>query len=236
MSVLQTNVAFGSFVLDVNEQVLLEGDVRTQLSQKQFDLLKLFLNQSKSLITKDEIVEAVWDGKAVSDSVITTGVKEVRQLLGDDARNPVFLQTVHGRGYRFLVDVHSVTFSEIQEGQIPNVTHKFFRSRQAAILIGAAFIFLSVIGFSLSNIVLGGKAPRYQADVPPIAPLEASIAVLPFEDFSAGGDQAWFADGLTEEVLNALAAMPDLRVASRRASTASSAASVSGSPRTSTRT
>ncbi len=219
MSELQTNIAFGTFVLDIDEQVLLKGDSRTQLSQKQFELLKLFLNQPKALITKDAIVEAVWDGKAVSDSVITTGVKEVRQLLGDDARNPVYLQTVHRRGYRFLLDVQEVGPLELRENQVPGEKHGFNRRKRTAILIGSAILIVGVIGISLSNVMSSTGSLPNQNNATPAKSLDASIAVLPFEDFSADGDQAWFADGLTEEVLNAFAAMPDLRVASRRAST-----------------
>ncbi|NGX15822.1 tetratricopeptide repeat protein [Wenzhouxiangella sp. XN24] len=57
------------------------------------------------------------------------------------------------------------------------------------------------------------------ADTPevPVVPVEKSIAVLPFADFSPGADQGWFADGLAEEILNALARTPDLKVASRTA-------------------
>ncbi len=51
-----------------------------------------------------------------------------------------------------------------------------------------------------------------------VAPIDKSIAVLPFDDFSPAGDQAWFADGLTEEILNALARATDLQVASRTSS------------------
>lgn len=59
-------------------------------------------------------------------------------------------------------------------------------------------------------------APDARPVVP--APHEKSIAVLPFADFSQGGDQSWFADGLSEEILNALARTPDLQVAARTSS------------------
>jgi TolB-like protein len=62
-------------------------------------------------------------------------------------------------------------------------------------------------------------ASASQAAVPtPGAPQDKSIAVLPFADFSPGGDQAWFADGLAEEILNALARTPDLQVSARTSS------------------
>jgi TolB-like protein len=59
-------------------------------------------------------------------------------------------------------------------------------------------------------------AAELAADIPAVA--DRSIAVLPFADFSPDGDQAWFADGLAEEILNALARLPDVRVASRTGS------------------
>ncbi len=56
------------------------------------------------------------------------------------------------------------------------------------------------------------------APVAEVASVDKSVAVLPFDDFSPGGDQAWFADGLTEEILNSLARTTDLHVASRTSS------------------
>ena len=66
---------------------------------------------------------------------------------------------------------------------------------------------------------------KIQRAPPTIAPVDKSIAVLPFDDFSPGGDQAWFADGLTEEILNSLARATDLQVASRTSSFASGSGS-----------
>lgn len=84
--------------------------------------------------------------------------------------------------------------------------------RPARIAILAAVIALLLIG----GVLLVGRFPHPFSGMP--GPVEASIAVLPFRDMSAGGDQEYFADGMTEEILNALAQVPDLRVAARTSS------------------
>src|SRR6056297_1697478 len=67
------------------------------------------------------------------------------------------------------------------------------------------------------GMTVGAPAAETEPVDAPDAPVEKSIAVLPFADFSPGADQGWFADGLAEEILNALARTPDLKVASRTA-------------------
>jgi TolB-like protein len=93
-------------------------------------------------------------------------------------------------------------------------------------VFAAALLVVLGIGIGAGWFLRPGSAPDVAPDAQPVArpaadaPVvtEKSIAVLPFADFSPGGDQAWFADGLTEEILNALARTPDLLVTARTSS------------------
>ena len=75
----QSFIQIGDMVLNTREHVLLRGEEGIQLSNKQFELLHLFLSAPRTLITKDMIVDAIWDGRAISNSVITTSIKELRR-------------------------------------------------------------------------------------------------------------------------------------------------------------
>ncbi len=67
-----------------------------------FSMLLYLIENAGMLITKDELVEKVWDGRIVSDSAISTVVKSVRRALGDNGSTQKYVKTVHGRGFRFV--------------------------------------------------------------------------------------------------------------------------------------
>jgi DNA-binding winged helix-turn-helix (wHTH) protein len=97
----------GPIRLDLHDARVWRDQTPVRLGGKAFALLHALMDNPQMLVTKDALFERVWNGLAVSDSVLTTAVKELRQALGDDAREPVFVETVHRRGYRFLLPVEA---------------------------------------------------------------------------------------------------------------------------------
>ncbi len=95
----------GSFVVDTDSYRLLKDGAPLALSPKALDLLILFLGRPHTLVTKDDMLNALWPGVAVTDNALTQVVSELRQALGDSPASPVFIQTVPRRGYRFVADV-----------------------------------------------------------------------------------------------------------------------------------
>jgi DNA-binding winged helix-turn-helix (wHTH) protein len=94
-------VADGLLIDLIEERAILKG-VALTLSPKPYALLNILMRQPQAVVSKDTLFEEVWNGMAVSDAVLTTAMKELRQALNDAARNPAWIETVHGRGYRFL--------------------------------------------------------------------------------------------------------------------------------------
>jgi hypothetical protein len=76
-------------------------------------VLCCLVTQADQLVTKDALLEAVWPKTAVSESVLTGAIRHLRRVLGDRAHNPQFIQTVHGRGYRFIAPVAMVEPSPV---------------------------------------------------------------------------------------------------------------------------
>jgi len=97
----------GNLCLDLQGERAWLGKDQLRLGSKATALLRLLMEKPGELVTKTSIFDTVWEGLAVSDAVLTTAVKELRQALGDDARDPHWLETVHGRGYRFIPAVES---------------------------------------------------------------------------------------------------------------------------------
>jgi TolB-like protein/Tfp pilus assembly protein PilF len=98
---------FGHYELDVAAFELRRDGARCDLEPQVFALLALLVENRDRLVSKDEIVEKVWDGRPVTDSAIASRVKSARQVLGDDGTAQRLIRTVHGQGYRFVADATS---------------------------------------------------------------------------------------------------------------------------------
>lgn len=202
----------GSLWLDRHDERLWLNGRQVRIGGKALALLRALMERPRTLVTKDELFEQVWPGLSVSESVLTTAAKEVRQALGDDARNPQLIQTVYGRGYRFLCDTEARDDPPQAESKL-GATQQSLNFTDRRLWAGLGAILLLVLAVTVLLMRPTEPAPQVSRGTPAAHP--KSIAVLPFEDLSAQRDQQWFAAGLTEEILNSLARTPDLHVAAR---------------------
>jgi DNA-binding winged helix-turn-helix (wHTH) protein len=95
-------VSFGRYRLDRGSGRLLRGRRNVPLRFKTFAVLEYLAAHPGRLVAKDELLDAVWSETHVTPSVLAGCVRELRQALGDDARAARFIETAHGRGYRFI--------------------------------------------------------------------------------------------------------------------------------------
>src|SRR6266702_5889670 len=93
---------FPPFRIDQDAQQLWCGENRINLRKKAWDVLCHLLSRPQELVTKEELVRAVWPDVAVTDASLTKAIREVRQALGDDHGSPRFIETVHRRGFRWI--------------------------------------------------------------------------------------------------------------------------------------
>src|SRR5499427_1303671 len=101
----QRLLIFEPFGLDVGNARLWRGPEATHLTRKAFAVLHYLVEHAQQLVTKDELLEVVWSQTHVSEAALAVCIRELRQALGDHPRTPRFIETVHGRGYRFLATV-----------------------------------------------------------------------------------------------------------------------------------
>jgi DNA-binding winged helix-turn-helix (wHTH) protein/tetratricopeptide (TPR) repeat protein len=133
--------AFDGFRLDRRDERLWRGHEILPLHPKAFAVLCCLLRQAGQLVTKDQILEAVWPETAVSEAVLHVAIQELRRVLGDRARTPLLIETVHGRGYRFMAPVsalvaHSGAATEEAPPRVPSSTFRrppHFVGRDAAL-------------------------------------------------------------------------------------------------------
>jgi TolB-like protein/DNA-binding winged helix-turn-helix (wHTH) protein/Tfp pilus assembly protein PilF len=209
--------SFASFRLDVERGALLRGGTPVALRPKSFDVLLYLVRHPQRLVSREELIEAVWPRVVVIDNSLTQCLIEIRKALGDDGKTMV--RTVQRRGYLFDVPVRVVEpeprIDTPQE--VPPKAPLVRGSRQTPRWALAALLVLAAaVGATWWRI---GSMPEKGVETAPAQPpLPVSIAVLPFVDMSPTGDQEYLADGIAEEILNLLAQVRDLTVIARTSS------------------
>ena len=193
------------FELDPHAYHLRRSGRSLKLERIPMELLLLLVERRGQLVTREEIIGKLW-GKNVfldTDNAINTAIRKIRQILNDDPEQPRFIQTVTGRGYRFIAQVAEV--SEPPAGQaaavetLPIQDQPDRRSRYSPRFVVplAAVLALAVLG--------AGYLVRPHLFVKSATPHgRVMLAVLPFQNLSNVSDQEYFSDGLTEEAITDL--------------------------------
>lgn len=104
---MSLTIRFPPFLLDAESGQLWRGTDPIPLRPKAYAVLRHLAERPGRLVTKDELLDAVWPGTHVSDGVLKVCVRELRQALGDTAKTPSFIETLHRRGYRFVGEVQT---------------------------------------------------------------------------------------------------------------------------------
>lgn len=99
------SIQFASFRLDLGAEQLWCGTEVRPLTRKAFAILRYLITHAGRLVSKDALIAAVWETPYVSDAALAACIRELRRALDDTAQTPQCLETVRGRGYRFLAPV-----------------------------------------------------------------------------------------------------------------------------------
>jgi TolB-like protein/DNA-binding winged helix-turn-helix (wHTH) protein/Tfp pilus assembly protein PilF len=206
---------FGHFELDLRSYELKRDGGPLRLEKIPMELLIFLVEHHGQLVTREQIIEKLW-GKQVfldTEQGVNTAIRKIRQVLLDDPEKPQFLETVVGKGYRFVSNV-TAKGNELppsREDLPPPHGPQMMRNRTRDLrLIGAVSVLI------LLGIVLWAVWYRIAwATKPRITTSFHSIAVLPLENLSGDPSQEYFADGITDALITQLAKLHGLRVISR---------------------
>jgi len=98
---------FNEFTLDTERFELRKSDTPLHCEPQVIELLALLIENHERMVSKEEINQTIWKGRVVSDAALSSRIKMLRQLLGDDGRKQDCIRTVHKRGFRFVAKVFS---------------------------------------------------------------------------------------------------------------------------------
>lgn len=170
-----------------------------------FDLIIYLIENKSQVVSREELFEKVWKTHNVSDATLSNHIKIARTVLGDDAQSQQVIKTIHGRGYQFVAEIEVLADNY---GSNHKSGTGILRKTYSYIALLITFAILTVIVYT-SELTQESIDRAIQ---------DKSIAVLAFLDMSPQKDQEYFSDGISEEILNKLAQIPDLRVISRTSS------------------
>src|SRR5262245_16665277 len=96
---------FDNLIVDgASFRIMVDGEPRA-MEPKSFRLLQFLIEQRDRAVSKDEILQVVWSGAFVSDNALTRAIAQIRKVIGDDPRQPRYIETIPTVGYRFLAQV-----------------------------------------------------------------------------------------------------------------------------------
>ena len=206
---------FAHFELDLRSYELKRDGEPLRLEKIPMELLIFLVERHGELVTREQIIERLW-GKEVfldTEQGINTAIRKIRQVLLDEPEKPQFLETVVGKGYRFVSNVTAKGNESppSHEDLPPPPGSQTTRNRIRGLwLLGTASVLL------FAGAVLAAAWYRIGwATKPRITTSFHSIAVLPLENLSGDASQEYFADGITDALITQLAKLHGLRVISR---------------------
>ncbi|MCG8317630.1 MAG: winged helix-turn-helix domain-containing protein, partial [Pseudomonadales bacterium] len=96
---------FSNFRLDTNNYQLYANNQPVEVEPQVFAVLQALIENRHRIVTKEDLINSVWQGRIMSDAAISSRIKSARKAIGDDGRAQRFIKTLHGVGFRFVADV-----------------------------------------------------------------------------------------------------------------------------------
>ena len=209
---------FDTFQLDLHAGELRKRGVKLRLQGQPIQLLGILVQNAGILVTREEVRDQLWpaDTFVDFDHSLHNAIARIREVLGDSAETPKYIETLPRRGYRFIASVEEVQAPRIAAGNgrqklevVPVAPPLPPKSR-------APFVLALCVGLCLAIGVAIGLATwvwhirHARSGVPALR----SIAVLPLQNLSGDPSQEYFADGMTEELITELSRIQALKVVS----------------------
>ena len=147
---------FNEFAIDTEQKVLLRGGKAIPLAPKVFETLLALVENHGRIVLKEELMKRLWPDTFVEESNLTFNIQQLRKALGDNARKPIYVETIPRRGYRFIAGVELAPDNQQpnQTAPAPSTTEVLIAPRVVVPTRARAVAILTVIGVAIATIGL----------------------------------------------------------------------------------
>ena len=212
----------GDWIVDPKSHSLRQGDDEVRLESKVMRVLVFLSERPGEVVSRQELESAIWAGVIVTDDALINAMAKLRKALGDNARDPRYIETIAKSGYRLIADVQQLphpTFgptgvgAELSKPDMEARSTLPAFSRRTTIALAVATLFVALGIWWLGTQPEKGQLENQQANS-----ARPMILVLPFEDLSDESQYESFADGITEDIITDLSGLSNLLVISSNTS------------------
>lgn len=151
---------FGEFKLDTRRRILFKNDEQIQLSGRVFELLLVFVQNEGQVLEHEELLDKVWEGTFVEQSNLKKSVSALRQILGENPNESLFIKTVPRRGYCFVAKVHAFNDTIVEEISIDENLSDSIQSESASKIVKNTTFWenhkIQIIAFSAILVIFAG--------------------------------------------------------------------------------
>src|SRR4030095_7645135 len=160
---------FSDFTIDIEQKVLLRGGKAIPIAPKVFETLLALVENHGRIVLKEELMKRLWPDTFVEESNLTFNIQQLRKSLGDNAREPLYIETIPRRGYRFIAALKPLA-TTIAPVQIK--TGDKLVPRATVLTKARVITVLSVVGVAIAGLVYwisaksGGKSSSEIKDLP----------------------------------------------------------------------
>jgi TolB-like protein/DNA-binding winged helix-turn-helix (wHTH) protein/Flp pilus assembly protein TadD len=207
---VKDSLRFGdSFELDCSDGRLYRSGRLRKVERIPMEVLLFLVEHRGELVSREQIVEKIW-GKDVhldTDNAINCAIRKIRQVLKDDPERPRFIQTITGKGYRFIAPVIGPDAESVLEPAtaVPQSESEDSASPFPLRRLVIGVMLLAVIGVAVVTVAL---YPRFGFRAGPVHSVgRTMLAVMPFENLTGDASQEYFSDGMTEEMITQLGSL-----------------------------
>lgn len=210
-------LAIGEWRVDPAANELTRAGTAVRVEPKVMQVLLQLAECAGGVVSRDQLLDAVWPGVVVGDEALTQTIIKLRRALGDDPRAPAYVETIAKRGYRLVARVRRGTNPSVAENAAqatagasaplaPTAARPGGR-RVAVAAIGALLVAAAAVAYLMST----AQAPL------PLAPIDAyadapTVTVVPFDSLGNATDQAYLARGIGNDLMTDLSRLAGVRV------------------------
>jgi TolB-like protein/DNA-binding winged helix-turn-helix (wHTH) protein/Tfp pilus assembly protein PilF len=208
-------VQIGEWIVHPALDCISRGTETQKLEPRAMRLLLCLAESAGAVVSVDRLLAEVWADVVVGPASVYQTVSQLRKLLGDVDPNPTYIATVPRKGYRLVASVQRAS-GPAHPPQAPVTLRSI--PRRVWVAAGAFVVLASAATYFLGDKVWLDEHTTGKTPAASIAVSDKSIAVLPFVDMSEKKDQEYFSDGMSEELIDMLTNVPELRVPARSSS------------------